>query len=148
MTDGELADALLAWARSVVTEIVGAYDHLPKRHTQGWPELGVGVMRRALTDTVVGVGRAGQQQLFDARDCELVVAVKPEPQEAQTDALRDFGGRLLGSIRSDNTLGGRVEVLSPLVAVDYEPGQIVADDGSEALGLTLNLTVAERVPAP
>lgn len=148
MNDPELAEALVAWATAELTEIVGKYDHPPKRHTQGLPELGVGITRRSLADTMPGVGRAGQQEMFDLRACELVVAVTPEPAAERVDQLRGFAGRLLASLRRDRTLGARVEVTSPLVDVDYEPGEIQGDDGSELRGFTLTLSVADRIPTP
>lgn len=148
MTDDALANALLAWSTSVLTEIVGKFDHQPLRHNQGLPELGVGILRRQLSPSMEGAGPSLQQQLFDIRTCELVIAVKPEPAEQAIGTLRGFVDRLLASVRSDRTLGKRVEVVSPLVTVDYDPGEIRFADDTEARGFTLNLTVGERVSHP
>jgi hypothetical protein len=148
MTDGELATALVDWARGEITEIVATYDHKPKRHTQGWPEVDVFFTRRTLTTAVPGVGQAEQQTMFDLRSANVLIALKPEPVAQSIAVLRGFADRLLAALRRDRTLGGRVPICSPLADVDYDPGEIVFDDGTEAMGFTLNLSVAERIPAP
>ncbi len=147
MSDDELADGLVAWARAELDEVVAGYGHPPKRHTQGLPEVAVGIVRRSVTDTMPGVGRGGQQTMFDLRSCEMVVAVTPEPAAERVGQLRDMAGRRLVALRGDRTLGGRFQVVSPLCEVDYEPGEIQADDGSEMRGFTLNLSVADVVAA-
>lgn len=152
MTDGALADALLAWCSGVLPELVGEYDYPPPRRTKGKPEAAVDVKRRALTRTDPRFMAPAQQQILDVRDCELLVAVKAEPAKEAIDTLRGFADRLLTALRADLSLGNAGVETGPPWEVDYSLGEagglVIFADDSEGRAFALRLGVCERIPEP
>jgi hypothetical protein len=150
VTNQDVIDAVLAWARDTIPAVAGGYDFVPP----GKPE--------ALPDVVVDLESEGfdvgptpefpwpQLQQRDLYVWRLVMSFMvgagkdQATHQAAAHQLRVFAEALRAALAGDPTLGKRVFLASPLsFRIDYTPPFVEWSDGTRGREMTVNLAVAQ-----
>jgi hypothetical protein len=144
-----MASNVADWAQEVLPELVGAYVELPGEKNLGLPDVIVEIQRSGVRE---GGGDAFrrwsiQQALLYVADMELSFMVDNSDYSAAAAQLRDFEARLLTSVMSDQTLGGRVPFVSPLVEFDFTGPYVEYEDGTKGREMRMTLAVGDLVEA-
>lgn len=156
MTEDQVAEQLVAWARAELTELQEGRAWLTAQKTK-LPDVVADVEEKSVVLSDPRFPRLDiEQAALRVFDCVLafMVAIDKEAapagqtvDQAETKLLRDFGARLEASLLSDGTLGGRVFMASPLVSFDYRLPFVQYEDGTRGRQMVTRLAVAEPVQA-
>lgn len=148
----ETAGAVLAWVQELVPELQGAYDYAPAGKPQALPDVVVDVTE---PQTVVDDERFPYEQLQGqwllVTPCQVSMMasasdVDGEPRHAEaTHQLRSWAYALMQGVRDDQTLGGRVTVVSPFVTVRFRPAFVEYGDGTRGREATVDLAVGQLI---
>lgn len=152
MNENDAAVAVTAWAREVLPELAEGRSWLTAQKT-ALPDVVADVAEKRI---VRGDDRfpypSIQQTELRVFECDLAFMVESEnaapddeADRAETEQLRDFGARLETAIHDDATLGGRVQMASPLAVFNYRLPFVEYGDGTRGRQMTLNLLVAELI---
>lgn len=140
MDTNELALAVEAWAAEASDDL-NSYEHAPNELAKAMPL----VLAEIKTDTVAE-GKY-EQAYMRVRGYELLFMVQPgeTPDEtwAASQLLSGYIDTLGERLRLDPTLGGRVEVASPLYSASYDPAEMEYADGTVARVVTMRIDVGE-----
>lgn len=149
MTETELVQAILAWVVEHVPEVDGStYDYMPAGKAKGLPDVAAEIVSTEIAqrDPDFPLGDI-QQVALKIRRLGLSFMVASGVDEAGSRAatleLRTFVDRLSGALIDDHTLGGRVQLASPYLIVDYQPAFVEYADGTRGRQMTAQLAVAE-----
>lgn len=149
MNTADVATALEAWAVESVPEL-HSYEHAPATLDEALPLVVAEVQGDRLVDarTAGFSASAYQQTLMRVWDASLLLLVQPgrTPDETwvASQKLYEFVDALGGALRTDHTLGGRVEAASPLYTASYDPPEVQYADGTVARAATLRVNVGEQ----
>lgn len=149
MDTKDVALACEQWAAA--TAAFNSYEHAPRELLEALPL----VVSEVKGDRVVeaaaaqGMGQLAYQQTYmRVWSVELLLLVQPgnTPEETWTAtqtlsvAVDKLGAALRGP---DKTLGGRVDVASPLYEASYDPPEVEYADGTVARAATFRMNVGE-----
>lgn len=148
----ETAVAVLEWVQQLVPALEGAYDYAPAAKPQALPDVVVDVTE---PQTTVDDPRFPYHQLQGqwvlVTPCQvslMAAATDPDGQpqhQLATRQLRGWGYTLLMGVRDDQTLGGRVDVVSPFVEVRFRPAFVEYGDGTRGREATVDLAVGQLI---
>lgn len=147
MTSEQAVNAVADWARSLVPELVAAYEYVPTVKSEGLPDL-------VVEQRVTGVAMGGndrfaywdiQQRAIYFVEASLSFMVDNRDPQAAAQQLRDFENRLLMGVMNDPTLGSRVPFCSPLVEFDFTSPFVEYEDGTRGREMTMTLAVGDLV---
>lgn len=147
-----MATRVRDWAQGVLPELTSARHYLSAEKTT-LPDVMAEVVRKRIVRSEEAFGASAIQQAgVRVFDCELSFMVEKaaegglEADQLETEQLRDFGARLEASLLSDGTLGGRVQMASPLAEFDYSSPFVEWADGTRGRQMVLTLSVGELAP--
>jgi hypothetical protein len=139
MTDRELAERIVEWARATEVSLLAGYPYLVSRKYGELPDIAVAV---ASVAPVQQDPRFPYSQLrglwLDIYDVEASVMSPPGETQAEEDTsdttLRNLVGSLVGSAQEDPMLGGRLDedpltMVSPQITREF-PGFSEYEDGT------------------
>lgn len=146
----DAADALVEWALATCPDLKGSYDHDPSSKTQPLPDIAASVTAEEDTSSepTLGLETADvgiQQADIHVMRATLLMMVDPEPAQDATEQLQGFVRDLAASLRTDQTLGGRVSAVSPRWQASYDPPFVQFDDGTEGRAAYFSLAIAELI---
>jgi hypothetical protein len=153
MDETQAAEAVVAWAGELLK--------IPEERRYSWPIDLKGEMpdvvavvlrsRFAQSDSAFPFAQLQQAWLFV---CEIEVSVMVDKADTDDDsedvqrALEGYGKALREGAITDASLGGRVQMTSPLIEVEYPPPPPPDEGGIKARGMLMILRVAELHDAP
>lgn len=147
MTENDCAIAVRDWADSVIPALATARHYLPSQKTI-LPDVAVEVEEKSI---VMRDDRFSTRDIQQAalRVFELTLAFmvenSPGADQAESEQLRSFGADLERSLLTDGTLGGRVQMASPIMRFDYRLPFVEYPDGTRGRQMTMSFPVAELV---
>lgn len=150
MNEQDAAVAVRDWVLATLPELAAARHYLTAEKSE-LPDVMADVAHKRLVRGPDERFPFAQLQQAGVRvfDCELSLMVESSggtADQAETEQLRDFGARLEASLLSDATLGGRVQMASPLAEFDYSSPFVEWADGTRGRQLVVTLAVGELVP--
>lgn len=145
MTTQEIAEGLEAWAADVSE--VNAYPNEPPNYHAAMPI----VAARIVLDREANVSpdfpdEEYEQTNVQAVEVELAILVDPEPEWTSDQALYAIVDDLKTALKSDPTLGQRVDRASKEYEVNYD-GEVQTADGTRANMARFTIAIANRVGA-
>lgn len=144
MTTIEIAAALEAWAAE--TTGANAYDHPPEQLDKALPLVACEIQRAGrVGDDRQLPERAYQQHDLRVWRADLILLVAPDPAWTASQALYQMVDDLAAALAADRTLGGRVEVASPMWEASFDPPEVEYPDGTVARQATFSIVVGESV---
>lgn len=143
MDTKEIAEALEAWAADVTPAT--AYPNEPQNYSAAFPL----VACRIVDDEEQDVSDQFAEQSFEQINVQvittqLMIFVDPVPGWTSDQALYDIVDALKESLKSDLTLGDRVEAASTLYRAEYL-GEAQMADGTAANMATFTIQIAQKV---
>jgi hypothetical protein len=146
VTQGQAIAGVADWAKDVIPELNFAYEYEVTAKTVALPDLVVDL------DSVRVSFNATEFPLLDLQGhmvvtYSMVLSFMVDNSEPSTaaDSLRSFGDRLLDSILSDGTLGGRVQFASPQISLDYSNPFMEYEDGTRGREMVMTMLIGNLV---
>lgn len=138
-----IATAMEEWAAE--SSAVNAYPNEPPNYHAAMPI----VAARIISDTEQDLSTDFADENFEqynlqAITIELGILADPEPEWTADQALYDIVDDLKAALKSDPTLGSRVDRASKEYRVSYD-GEVQTADGTRANMATFTMVVANRV---
>lgn len=138
-----LAQAMEAWAADAST--VTAYPDEPQSYSAAFPLVACRIVDDEEQDVSEDFPSTDYEQVHvQVITIELMIFVDPVPGWTSDQALYDIVDDLKTSLKTDTTLGSRVEAASSLYRAEYL-GEAQMADGTAANMATFTLQVAEKV---
>lgn len=139
----EIAESLELWAAQV--SAVSAYPHEPPSYISAMPIVAARIVSdREAEITAEFPNEDYQQTNIQALSVELAILVNPEPEWTSDQALYDIVDDLKAALKTDPTLGERVDRASREYEVNYD-GEVQTADGTRANMARFTIAVANRV---
>lgn len=165
MTEDQIADALVDWTTSILTDaalgngngLKASYSFLPQQKGQ-LPDVAATVEQKRISQGIeerLFFPLADlQQTVLRVFECLLSFMVEsPDTpgmasDEAEQRLLRLYGATVEESVRADASLGGRLQTAfaSPVMLVDYRLPFVQYQDGTRGRQATVVLAIGELVP--
>jgi hypothetical protein len=139
-----IVEAVTAWCRASVPELVNGYNYEPSEKTI-LPDVVVVLDTSQIeTGTTSFPLHAIQQRVIQRYDCTISLMVENDDPQAAAQDLRRYADALRAQLLKDGTLGQRVPVASPYVTFDYTPPFVVYPDGTRGREMTMSISIAEQ----
>jgi hypothetical protein len=146
MTSEDAVQALGAWARATIDELIANYDHVPASKPEGLPDVVVEAARTGIAgaeDTRFRYWAQLQQANVYFVESTLSFMVDNSDPASAAALLRSMENRLLMSVIRDATLGGRVPFASPLIEFDFTGPFVEYVDGTKGREMTMTIAVGD-----
>lgn len=146
MTGAATIEAVRAWVREAVPQLVADYDYAPTTKTKALPDVVVDFdsSQVATEDADLPLSQI-QQRHIKLRTLTLSFMVDNSDPQSAAALLRDFEDAATASVFRDGTLGGRVISASRLVSFDYSSPFVEYPDGTKGREMVMTLIVGEPV---
>lgn len=150
MNENEVAEAVVAWSREVLSELNEGRSWLTAHKTK-LPDVVADVAEKSIVLRDERFPRLDiQQAALRVFEVEMSFMVEKNTGDSadreETEQLRDFGERLEASLTTDGTLGDRVFAASPVGAsFSYRLPFVQYEDGTRGRQMTLSFPVAEPI---
>jgi hypothetical protein len=143
----DAATAIEEWAVATVADLQGSYDYAAAEKTQPLPDCSAEVASVEIGIDPRFFPREARLEQADFRTLtfDLILVTAPEPAREASRWLGDAADDLSEALRSDDTLGGRVNRASKRHAWSFKPPFVRFDDNTEGRQATMTLALAEEV---
>lgn len=145
MSTSDIAEALESWALAVVPELNGSYDYSAAAKTQPLPDVMIEIIDVSTAVTSEELLFNFEQVLVHVWKVRMLLMVPPEPGDTATDLLTGFIDALQASVINDQTVGGRLPLVSKEMRGSFNPPFVQFDDGTRGRVATLELTITEPI---
>jgi hypothetical protein len=150
VTADQVIQAVVAWARETLPELIGSYAYAPAGKTEALPDV---VADHATIEYLIDDDRrfpwlSLQQTILAVHSVGMSFMVTNANEGAAAAALRGYADALAASLLADGTLGGRVPMASPLMTFDFTRPFVEYQDGTRGREVTMELAVGVPMEAP
>lgn len=146
MTNEQIIDGVVTWARATCSELQSDYNYIPAQKSEALPDVVAEIEREEVTARDPDFVRLDLQNVWlRIFRCALSIMVDNSDPEAAALLLRAMGEKLTLSLLDDATLGEQVRFASPYFHLDYTQPFVQYEDGTVGREMTLRLSVAEPV---
>lgn len=155
MTEREVSAAIVAWALDTAPQLQSGYAYPVASKLGPLPDVAAVVQAVRVTQSAPGSGKLGLLQaawlkLFVVECSVMVEPGEQEELDAQIahETLQDIVAALMASALDDDTLSGRVPMVSAELDADYSTPFVEYADGTRGRLGVLTLTVIEPIEEP
>lgn len=152
MNERDVAEAVKDWVMDTLSEVETGYAFPPGSKTAALPDVVALTNAKTKAPDSPAFPAVAELQQYWIRTFEMEVSLMVESDEdggeTAVQLLQSFGADLEASVEEDATLGGRVEMVSPLMRFDYLRSFVEYEDGTRGRGMAIQMVVGELIPDP